>query len=241
MPWVSELVRVTAFFPTRTSGSPQVPTWRDVAGQEPEQIMNRAGLHAEVGPFARGRLQISSQLPLRADLLYSPPADTVTEEPVMPNVGTPREAVDAMTAPARRFVAALGQIARLAVGLHASQLMEERAAVQAELSRLLRHHLDFDNNVRDFILQTNRPRQSEAVPGLLINRLGKWSEGQHTLSVMDSEGRMATATLPRFGLHVETDVNTDVERDELPVNVPATLLDELFRFSLEIVERGEPR
>jgi hypothetical protein len=112
--------------------------------------------------------------------------------------------------------------------------------------RRLSDYLDFDVNPEsfDFLYRINRKRRSEVVPGLVINRLTTWSVGfrqRETLTIplaggaVESEGGHAA-----YHCRLELDINSAPEfGGPLPHNRLADLLDEMQRWSLEIVRDGD--
>jgi hypothetical protein len=141
-----------------------------------------------------------------------------------------------------RFVEGLSPFLRLAVGMQALLPSQGRDAAYGDLLRRLQlHRLDVVD-AQEFTLQINRPRQSQVLNGLLVNRLSKWSVHRRILTAQaGGTGRVIQAP-PNFGMHVETDVNTDGELEEpLPRERVTGLVDELIRLSLELIEQGEIR
>jgi hypothetical protein len=237
MPPLTEQVRATVFFPTRVVEPPRVPSWQQLAGSEPEQTLRRPGIHADVGVFSRGRLQLTTALPLRADLVYAPTLRENQQE--VASLGVPNDAIAALRDPAVRLITSVGPVVRLAVGVQAIYPTESRDAAYAELPRHLRLHRLNLEGVADFSMQINRPRRSALLDGGPINRVGKWSPAQVMLTALDETGRSAR-TILHYGLNVETDVSSDAEREQpLPAERLPPLLEELFRFSLEMIESGD--
>ncbi len=239
MPWLTQQVRVTVFFPSRLAQPPAVPSWQQLAGAEPEQTLRRPGVQLEIGPYGNGRLQVARQLPLRADLVYTP--SPAREGADLANLGPPPDAVASTADLARRFATSVGAVVRLAVGVQAFYPTESLESAHNELPRLLPlHQLDL-RGVSEFLMQINRPRPSQALDGVMINRIGKWLPAQVTLTALDETGRAGRVSM-LSGVQVETDVSTDAERDEsLDADHVPALLQELFSRSLEIIEAGDQR
>jgi hypothetical protein len=87
----------------------------------------------------------------------------------------------------------------------------------------------------------NRPRASQTVPDLSINRLSTWSGVMWQQVIIDvGSGQSGGAGVARYGAALETDFSTeDGRRDPMGPPQLLQLLDELQRMTLEVAADGD--
>ena len=96
--------------------------------------------------------------------------------------------------------------------------------------RTLSNYLEFDLDPKsfDFNYQINRPRVSNALSGVAINRLSRWSVRSHqtgTLVVTSMESELGPK---KYQCRLEVDINTHPETSDLsPRAKLSELLDEM--------------
>ncbi len=93
--------------------------------------------------------------------------------------------------------------------------------------------------LRDFLYQVNRRRSSEAINGVEINRLMKWSI-QNVQEIVVSSGTKVTVRNLGFGSWLEVDINSDPEQvGSLIPNRLVPLFEEFVRLADEIAQIGD--
>ena len=223
--------------------------WQDVMQELPETTVSqpRKGEHKDEGPFLKGALVLHMQQG-RVDWIARPRPGVDAEENELGllNIGTFATAFSEFSSHMRRWLAKAPTTARMAFGGAALLPVKDRATGYVELAKmlpLLASAIDPDGS-RDFLYQINRPKRSQVVTHLDINRIGKWSVNASThLKVSLSGGAIeATPGLMSYNRRVEFDVNTSQENiDPLPHDRLGELFDELTAMALELVNDGDQR
>jgi hypothetical protein len=240
--WKVVLLRLTTFHAAALLADTQ-DWWRQLTGSEPESVVNRprGGERAEVGRYEDWplALQVQQQPEGRVDWVAGGFAE-LAENPEAPRL-TAR--LPLFIDPVRRWLqATCPETKRLAFGA----ALQLGVASREEGYRRLSDYLDFDLNPDsyDFLYQINRKRPSGIVQALLINRLTRWSVGsrqQGTVTIHVGGGPVeAEQGRPAYHCRLELDINTDPEfGGPLPHGGLVDLLDEMQRWSLEIVREGD--
>ena len=118
----------------------------------------------------------------------------------------------------------------------------QAAPTSQDAYRVLANHLpavNLEPNPNDFVLQINRRRVSNVVPGLPLNRVSTWSKLNVAFSV-ESPPRAPFKWQDNCYSAVELDMNTAPERSEnLPHESLPRLFEELVSLGVEIAERGD--
>jgi hypothetical protein len=119
--------------------------------------------------------------------------------------------------------------------------VEDEKAGYRQLSTFLPFELDPDSS--DFSYQINRPRPSQALDDLEINRLCKWSVARiRSLRLtLGSGSPIAEAVDVLTACRLEFDVNTSPKwgQKPLPSEALPALLDELHHLGQEIATEGD--
>jgi len=193
----------------------------------------------ETASFELGRIQLRQQVPPKIDLVYLPGVTTEsTGQP--PDVGSLEEAFAALRAPAIRLLSTQHPVMRLAIGTQLSiGTASIREANELVATRIRTTRFDL-KNATDFLYQINRPRESRALPGLLLNRLMKWQAVQwRVLTLEPATGRHYEQPSDTAAL-LELDLNTQGERDTpLPAASLPALFEELKDLIGQIAEQGD--
>jgi len=212
--------------------------WKAVAGEDPVsvQVNPRTNTSEETGPYLGGTLVFRidpNRLECRLDALEDPdsPLELGPADSVVP-----------------KFVELIGRwlgtdqlppLARIAFGailLHSVATVEEGYGYLAGLLPELR--ID-PTGSSDLIYRINRPRASQMVDGLRVNRVSHWSVlGFRRLAVGPS---LQTHVEPAdLATRLVLDVNTAPDfADALPPRSYPTVVDELIALSAEIAVRGD--
>ena len=95
-----------------------------------------------------------------------------------------------------------------------------------------------DPGSSDFLYQINRRRPSNAVGGLPLNRLSKWSV-QQVQELMISPGDGLVRRSEAFACRLELDINSVPSKRPLPKECLSALFDELVALANEIVQVGD--
>lgn len=123
--------------------------------------------------------------------------------------------------------------------------MESKVAGYQQLAAYLPFVQLDPHNSSDFLYQINRPRTAESVPGLILNRLSRWSvTAQQELGIgiplNPSQPMHTMIGREAYACRLELDINTDAKRTEsLPHDSLGQLFMELVRLGKVIVSTGD--
>lgn len=238
--WQVESLRLTVFLAPGAVVSDS--TWEDLVGKPPEISVRRPHYQDE-GEFEDGRLTLATQ-PSRVDWLYT--ADLRKIETGLPTVGSFPDAVSKFQQLMYRWLKGCPPITRLAFGTILLQPVGSRIEGYKRIAK----HLPFvkldGENSSEFMYQINRPRVSNNINILQINRLSKWSViAMRHLQLVIPVGQVAIAQPATLGeeksaCRLELDINTShAFSGELPKERVLPIFDELIVLGKEIAERGD--
>lgn len=238
MAWLAQSLRLS-IFPMPGAPLDQLPTLERLTGRPPEQTLNKAGRHAEAGPFGHGGLQLVRQPPLRADLGYAIMPSEDEAVPDMLALGPAEEELALFRPVALALLAGAPPLQRFALGAELRKRTNSRDEAYRYINeKVQRGRLDL-NGASEFTYQINRPRESTVVRGLLLNRLTKWSANKWTRLLVDSSGQQNLGP-ETHGNSLTLDINTPGENLRgLAPETLAPLFDEFVQLGLEIAERGD--
>ena len=96
---------------------------------------------------------------------------------------------------------------------------------------------------QEFVYQINRPRPSEKIKGLLLNRLTRWNASSwQPVTLEIAANTQVVKGQAKYGAAITTDINTDGERTApLPSESAVELIDELRDLTVEIRDKGDVR
>ena len=218
----------------------QIPStlWRDTLGEEPEATaFQRATLtRNESGLFADGKLSLVLQ-PMRIDWIHEPSSEGIT-----PILGPFPGAVEPLLSIGSRSRAngSSPPTNRIALGFVLISPTPDRETGYRELREFI-DGVPSTPDAVDFQYQVNRPRVSNVIEGLQVNRLSKWSVGGVRLLRVTLAGRTMTPTITpiEHHLHLELDISTAADFQEiLPEERIQDVIADLFRGAQEINEHG---
>ncbi len=174
--WQVESLRLTLFRakPIETV----IPLWETLTGEKPEKVDSqpRANIIIEEGTVVLGSLTHMSD-PLRINWTLSPSQEQQQKTASFPTLGSLFETKGQFFKMMNDWLSsdAVPETNRIALGSVSLIVNDNKASAYKQLSTLL-HHVTIDiENSTDFFYQINRPIQSTVEPGLIINRLSKWS------------------------------------------------------------------
>lgn len=178
------------------------------------------------------------------DWLYT--ADLRKIETGLPTVGSFPDAVSKFQQLMYRWLSECPPITRLAFGTILLQSVGSRIEGYERIAK----HLPFvkldGENSSEFAYQINRPRASNNINALQINRLSKWSvmAMQHIrFEILVGQGTVAQQAPLGEGksaCRLELDINTSPAfSGELPKEWVLPIFDELIALGKEIAERGD--
>jgi hypothetical protein len=242
IPWEAESLRLTAFTVEEVDLR-GLNWWTELAGEEPETRVQNPRQHGlvEAGLYLDANLVLQVQ-PGRVDwVLQAHEAQnelTVDFQLLGPHAEWAGRFSDSM----RRWFDKAPQIKRLAFGGVLIHPVAERDDAYREIMGLL-PGLRLDSpDCSDFHYQINRPRFSNRIPDLRINRLVKWSAAGRGVAQFNMSSRSADLTTRLFtsGTRLEVDINTAPEqnREFLPAPL-APLWDEMVALGQEIAREGD--
>ncbi len=238
--WQAEVLRLTVF---RVPGGSDagLALWESVGGGEPEfkTLKPKVGERQEAGPFGAGKLLLHVQ-PDRTDWLYALDQRTETGEAAPESFPV---SVELFARAMREWLEGYNSVHRLAFGAVLDLPVRNREEGYERISAYLPFTVDARTST-DFLYQINRQRESEVIPGLIINRLSKWSVGlllRQTIRLNVLDG--GVALFPDSERHrclIELDVNTQSDfPGQLPANQLAALFEELVGLGRELVREGD--
>lgn len=241
-PWGIENVRLSVFHPGRVL---ETALWETAIGSRPESINVRPNeqiLQEEGNAYGNRLMLVAQNSRLDWQFSGSPPG---TEPPVsgspltLVDVGQVESTVQKALEVSMREVR---QVDRLAFGAG----FVRTAANELEGSMQLSAFLPFIGSEQqvgsDFIYQVNRRRRSLTVPHVSINRIARWSLGQHivgTLQFGPSAPPNISTTAAQLVSKLNVDINSDPRSSAVSLDKMADLLDEFIELAHEIATEGD--
>lgn len=238
--WKAQSLRLTAFL----SPSAQVGEqdwWTVLTGELPDSTISqpKIGVKKQEGKFKsekiEGQLVLSVQIS-RIDWQLTP---LNAPESGFPTIGLFSDAVDLFSELMMRWLEIAPPIQRLALGAVLHQNTVNAQEGYENLSKYLTFPLDKDSS--EFLYRINRPRKSQHISELLINRLSTWGVVLLAGFVLSPNEPMRYSSKPaEFALSLELDINTSADfLDELTSEKLPEILQELVNLSQEIAEKGD--
>jgi hypothetical protein len=228
--WRAEQLRLSAFTEAKAAPSRLVRDWWSaLVGSPPEHVYEQplaglAGVVQLMGTYndaplhmkaERGRLDIIRPFNLAQPTPYTSPLLTETIAPF----------VDLAT----RWLNSGTPIRRLGLGCFVVRLFPEIEACRSALDAYLQP-VDMQMTEPDsFEYRTNRRCSSQAVEGLTLNRIAKWSVDKVDVTGADS---------PVFMVRLETDLNSDADHVGA-LDHPVELFRELAGYAERIAREGD--
>jgi hypothetical protein len=234
--WEVESLRATAFTTDLIPPSYGDELWKKVVGTEAESISRKSsmGTFAASGPVDDAMLALTVT-PGRIDWLFGPASVEALLEQSLGKFQSQDERFIERLSNWLQFPTLL--VSRIALGIVVRLPVQNRIAGYRLLGVFLPKIAPDPENARDFMYQINRPRDSQVVPGLMINRLSKWASVDTYLYVMGATKATSLAQFVRLELDVSTD--KDAQRDLSKDKGLSPLYRELASLCREIVANGD--
>lgn len=242
--WQVEQLRLTAF-PVELVPTRGLDWWESLSHAPAVSRTERPaeGVLVEQGPFspeAGPNVLLTLEVgPMRIDwrLSFGGERADPNQPPIIGSFSTVLAPFASLT---RTWLQRAPAIQRLALGAILLAPVENTKAGYARLATFL--PFDLDPNSSDFLYQINRPRPAQALDGLEINRLSKWSVArmQSLRLAIGPASPTVEAVDVLTASRLEFDVNTSPKWETaLPSEALPALLDELVGLGQEIAAKGD--
>jgi hypothetical protein len=239
--WMTQSLRVTAFTTELVSDLilRSASWWDSVVSELPETKVENpktSTLRIE-GPFGSGSLVLSIENG-RVDWQFS--ATINPDEGIIWMKLT--DALNEFALPMLEWCeGSAPATSRLAFGAVVHLPVQDRERGYLQLQSYL-PYVEVDPQSSDFFYQVNRHRVSKVVPGLRINRLGRWNVGQMSIRrvAVSAEGNATINTVDQEqACRVETDINCAPQKEAFSPQNLRLLCKELSSISSEVIEVGD--
>lgn len=243
--WEAENLRSTTFLKTEADIGNKESWWHSVVGDEPERSDSRpkAGTIRQTGPLDGKRLSLAVQ-PGRVDWNLSEQLESPEElGDRLPTIGLFAAAYGSFSTVQEHWFETCPEVARIAFGAILDIPVADRIEGYRIISRFLPNMpIDIENSI-DFLYQINRPRMSNIIEGLSINRLMKWAVVRTGVVRFDvgSDGRALSTNLPvQSACRLELDISTTAEwSGDLPRESLYAIFEEMVNLGKEIAMNGD--
>lgn len=241
--WYVEMLRVTAF--SADTSVIETEWWEKLMPKEPpEKRLSRPKekIYRDEGAFEKGKLILNITVP-RTDWLYT--AADLNKDKELPIIDQFNKIGNNFYKLIKDWLRICTPVNRLAFGAILLQPVENKEEGYNRMSQYLTHIQLDPVSSSDFLYQINRPRQSDYVDHLSVNRLSKWSVVTlRTLHFqLDSNDRTASSVSSYNGssaCRLEIDINTSQEfSGEFSEEELLKLFDELIALANEISVYGD--
>lgn len=235
--WQVESLRVTAF-PVDISEVSAEVIWKTCIGDKPEETrIQRDGTETREVWHGSGRLFLVKQID-RLDWRYHVQTEEGEDPPDYPIIGSLDSELSVIVELAKSWISSesmipIRRLAFAAVLLYPVESTKSGYEVLRTLLPTVNHE-----NIKDLNFQVNRPCESNAIDGISINRLARWSVARFrflatNLQVISSEDEKSACRL-------EFDVNTSAQQiDAFAQDSMPDLVDELVGIGLGLSEQGD--
>ena len=239
--WQVESLRITAF-PVDISEVSAEKIWETCIGKSPDETrIQRSGIESREAEFANGRIFLIKQID-RVDWRYHTQQDEREEPPALSTIGSIDSELKVVTDLANIWINSHSffptkRLAFAGVVLHPVQTVSDGY----DVLRGLLPSLNLDN-VKDLNYQVNRPRTSQAINELTINRLTRWNVLRSNIftAVPSAHLQLQPTVDEAIACRLEIDINSAAERsDAFAPDIILQLFDELVEIGLELSKRGD--
>ena len=218
--------------------------WRSVTGGGDCDVSKKGMHRTDTGQF-QGRMLQLSVTPIRADWTVAPILpDDIQELPAEPySLGSLKETNDWCVGLLSRWLSTeCPPVVRLSLVTRLVQFTASREDNYRLLDKYL-PDVKVDSSANEFQYRINRKRQSTTgVPSLEINRLTTWSSVKFDMNMLVASTQQVKKVFvqPYHAGLVETDVNTDADREGLlPADRLLEIWTELGKLTEEIAAKGD--
>lgn len=237
--WKAESLRLTAFLsPSAQIG--EEDWWKMLIGELPDRKTSqpKTGIQKQEGKFKSekidGQLVLTVQ-PSRIDWQIVP---LDMPDSGFPVIGLFLDSIDSFSELMLRWLQDAPPLQRLAFGAVLNQNTVSSQEGYERLSNYLTFNLDKDSS--EFLYQINRPRISQNLNNLIINRLSKWSINLLAGFMFSPNEPMRYLKPADFALCLELDINTSADfSGELAPEESLKIFQELVKLGQEIAEKGD--
>jgi hypothetical protein len=239
--WLVQTLRLTAF-PTQVNQITEPKWWTDLFPEPPDKSLSKPKINTfqQEGSFENGRMVLNIQ-PFRIDWILTVPEKDPDFEKI-PSIGPLATTLNAFLTVMFRWLGLSPPLKRIAFGAILSQPASSIYSGYEKLARYLPSvRLDIGGS-SDFSYQINRPRRSNILDSIKINRLSKWSVVTIKLDEIAVEpGQIQSVIVNEiYSCRLELDINTPAEFEgELPKDRRIKLFQELVDSGAEIASRGD--
>jgi hypothetical protein len=241
--WQALSIRLTSFPGLSASKSVAAEAWfEDVVGSPADQVTRRKnGETVAAADTENGQLVLSID-PLRIDFRVNYVEESMIVMADFSTIGSFLRSHERFLPLALNFLQNSElKVNRLAFGAELLIAAKGHSEAYSQLSEYLPDIKIDPNGSFDFTYQINRPRTSQFIPDLRINRLTKWSALKLSRGVVLPSGKaISIPDMDQYYCRLEVDINTTAEHegfiapDELP-----KLFQELVDLGKEIAENGD--
>ncbi|WP_018289676.1 hypothetical protein [Verrucomicrobium sp. 3C] len=232
--WKTELLRGT-LFPKENFPILENSWWRFITGTEPDSRI----LQPRIPRLTESGKLLGSEALLALDcqrgridwiLRPIPPRDPPDD---LPAIGPFPEALALFQRLLLPWLPQSPKAARLAFGATLFHTVQDVPSGNRFLAPFLPCVKIDVETITDFLYSVNRPRHSQSVSGLCVNRLARWANLEVALGIPTLIGHFPVCRL-------ELDVNTAQQPSvEIPVQRCENLFRELLSLGEEIAEKGD--
>lgn len=242
--WEVNLLRLTAF-PNPTINFNSQDWWSEVSDETPETVSQspKTGQYRANGPFQSGSLRLDI-LPNRIDWIFTVADNNSNPASTFPTIGILPDTLGIFTNITKKWFSlnTCPALQRLAFGAVLFQPSENKETGYNTLSKYLPSVTIDPIGSSDFHYRINRPRKSQRIDNLEINRLANWSVLSYNQFMLGINGAQVKS-LPvaiSFGCLLEIDINSKPDyAEELIPEKAGHLFDELVALGQEIVANGD--
>lgn len=243
LPWEVTTLRLTCFLSPRADVG-DVEWWKEIVGQVPEKEVKlpRRGSKKQEGPFGEGKLILSIKFN-RIDWVFTVNPNEDPDDPTMPSLGLFTQTLALFQSMMERWLHKAPQTQRLAFGAVLISPVSDRVSGYEKLQVLLPSVQLDSQGSSEFLYRINRPRLSNKIEGLSINRLSKWAVESWNYMEMSLPLQLDSPIQQgqqHFACSLELDINTSVEfQTDLPTDQVPAVFSELISLGMEISEKGD--
>jgi hypothetical protein len=231
-----EFLRATAFTTDAIPPAYGEEMWRKVVGTEAESVTRKPslGTFSASGPIEDATLALSIA-PGRIDWLIGPSTVEAVLELSLGKFESQDERFADRLSAWLQFPSMT--ISRIALGEVLRFRVPSRIAGYKMLAEYLPKIAPDPDTSRDFLYQINRPRESQVIPGLMINRLAKWASVELNIGIGGTAKPASSMQFVRIELDISTD--KDSQRDLSKDKGLSPLFREMVMLCREIATEGD--
>ena len=243
--WVVGLLRATTFIPDLAAEDVVENTWwNEIVGSKPEdeRINHQRGVKEQKGAFKGNLLIMVSQFG-RVDWTFAPAEDGSVEESEIPALGPMSDdTLNPFAEIVKNWLSVCPLVNRLAFGAILGMPTADAPTGYEEIQPYIPNVRLNPQTSSDFFYQINRPKKSNTMPGVMINRLSRWSVELVGSMGVTVDPAASKASVRMRGQHIrrlELDINTVPLDDTVLRDGAYALFHELVEHGQEIANKGD--